>query len=340
MQIKPLGSPSSLQRSSTSPPAFKDEIGMRALAGRLFQVKTPVVEEYAAKVVEALERGEHGVMVYGAPRLGRTMATRWILNQVTPIFGSPVASLEMPVRENSGKSQNQFFSYLLYLAKHRHQSGSITDKRNRAVKWLAVRARRSQLNAVVLFIDEAHVLPAHAYRWLLEIDNELDCEGLRLFVITVGQRALLETRKSLGEMAGGDQFVERFMATQFSFRGLRSEEEVRQCLVNFATTEYPQGSGRRFAEHYISALVERGYDLGAMAPPFWAECADVWSERLTGTPELPMTHFTRSMILLLRALANTPGLEPSADQIELAIKQSAYSGYVKRRADAALRSQR
>ena len=316
-------------------------LSARVLAGRYFQVKTPVAEDYADNVGEAIEVGEHGVLVHGAPRLGKTMATRWVLNQASNILGTSLPWLEVPVRGFTQYDREAFFAYLLRLVRHRHQDGKITAKRDRLTNWLASRARRSGMTAFAIFFDEAHVFPLHVFRFLLEIDNELDSRGARLFAMLVGQDDLLQLRDRIGSQPNGDQYVERFMATVVAFRGLISEGEVAACLRNFSTTEWPEKSGTTFAEYYIPQLVENRYELETSAPAMWAQFEAHWhNARLDGRPEIPMVHFTRALVLLLNTLSERSAqgriAEPTPEEIVEAVNRSQYAGYVQRRRKRAL----
>jgi len=315
-------------------------LSARVLAGRYFQIKTPIAEDYADALAEALEGGEHGAIVYGAPRLGKTMATRWMFNQSAAIFGASVPWLEVPLRAFGASDRDAFFSYLLELVRHRHRNGTVTDKRNRMSRWFAARANRSGVAAFAVFFDEAHVLPARVFRWLLEIDNELDSRGARLFALLVGQPDLLNLRDRIADQTSGDQFVERFMSVEFPFRGLASEAELAACLHGYATTEWPMKSGVTFAEYYIPDLVADGFQLQSIAPAMWRKYESTWRDvkLLRGDPELPMVHVTRAIVLLLNALSDRSGgrsvAAPTPKDVESAVTRSGYADYVNRRLKA------
>ena len=234
-----------------------------------------------------------------------------------------------------GTDREAFFSHLLSITKHRHQGGKLADKRNRLTRWFCTRARRSGSASFTLFFDEAHVLPPAAFRWLLEIDNELDGSGTRLIALLVGRNELLTLRDRIAEAENGHQFIERFMAVEIPFRGLSSEEELRQCLHNFAHTEYPAKSGMTFAQQYIPRLVAEGFELDSIAPSMWAGMDATWRTRFKSETELPMAHATRCLVMLLNDLADRndseAGVPPSPEDIAEAVRRSHFSGYVERR---------
>lgn len=308
----------------------------RVLSGKYFQIKTPVAEEYADQVCEAIEVTEHGALVHGAPRIGKTMATRWMLSQLSEILGTSTPWLEAPVRTLGGFDRDAFFSYLLALAKHRHPDGKTTEKRNRLTRWFHARATRSGTATFVLFLDEAHVLPARAFRWLLEIDNELDRMGSRLFVLQVGQDDLLKLRDRLAAQPNGDQFIERFMSVEFAYRGLTSESELKACLQNYAETKWPANGETSFAEYYIAPLVARGYEFHTVASSIWQLLDAAWRKaELSGTIEVPMVYVSRVAVLLLNALSDRygdgPMNEPTTTDVAEAVKRCGFAQYAVRR---------
>jgi hypothetical protein len=314
-------------------------LSARVLSGKYFQIKTPVAEEYADVTCEAIEVMEHGVIVSGEPRVGKTMATRWMLYQLPQILGTSTPWLEVPVRALGSFDRDAFFSYLLELIRHRHQDGTTTAKRNRITRWLHARANRSGTATFILFLDEAHVLPVRAFRWLLEVDNELDRFGSRLFVLQVGQTDLLALRDRIAAQTNGDQFIERFMSVEFAYRGLKSESELHACLKNYAETKWPVNSGTSFAEYYIAQLVSRGYELQSVAPSMWQMFDDAWREgKQDGTTEVPMVYVSRGAVLLLNGLSDRygdgPMTEPLPSDVTEAVDRCGFARYLARRCRA------
>ena len=73
----------STDTEGTPTPGERRKLTARTLAGMYFQVKTPVVAACAETFFEAVEVAEHGAMLFGGSRLGKTMASRWMLNQAS-----------------------------------------------------------------------------------------------------------------------------------------------------------------------------------------------------------------------------------------------------------------
>lgn len=320
--------------------AQRRRLSTRVLAGRAFQINTPVASTYLCLLREWIETGAHGAIVFGPPRLGKTMATRWALKALPSLLGCSVPWAEIPVRNQRVASERAFFQHMLRSVRHRYYaSGSAADKRDRLTEWLTVRAQRCEVNCVVLFFDEAHDFQEDHYKWLLNMSNELDANGCRLFCLLVGQPELIETKNALLDH-GKEQFVGRFMVRSMEFRGLTSAREVTECLTSFDNTEYPARSGLRFPEHYLREACAAGFHLQELAPALWAAFEDQWIHAPLPAPAMvPMHYLTAALVLLLNRCARSGGkTNPSVRQVQEAVASCGYQGAVQVRLRATLAS--
>lgn len=274
----------------------------RLLAGREFLVKTPLCANYLKKMNNWLITGSQGAIVYGRPRLGKTSATRWVLKALPNLIGNfPV--VEVPIRDQHIASERAFFQHLLRCIKHRHSmDGTAGDKRDRFSEWLIARAMRSPINGAVLFFDEAQLLQDHQYAWLLNIGNELDKNGCRLFCLLVGQSELADKKIKLID-AGMEQIVGRFMVRELEFSGLGSEIDLVSTLTQYQQTTYPIGSNILFAENFIPLAIKGGFELSSIGPAVWGAFENLWvSAGLDKGMTIPMHYFTAALIGSLNSL--------------------------------------
>jgi hypothetical protein len=304
----------------------RTKISTRLLAGRAFLVKTPPCALYLKELTNWLITGSHGAMVYGRPRLGKTSATRWVLRVLPELVGN-VPSLEVPVRGQHIASERAFFQHLLRCARHRHaMTGTAGDKRDRLTEWLVARAIRSPVNAAVIFFDEAQLLQDHQYDWLLNMGNELDKMGCRLFCLLVGQPELAQAKPRFIDN-GKEQIVGRFMVRELEFSGIRSEKELASCFNEFNDTIYPLETGTPFAANFIPKAMQGGFGLQELAPAFWTVFQNKWhSIGLGDDAAVPMHYINASLIGLLNSLVihDREGLTVPHDLIAKSISASGY----------------
>jgi hypothetical protein len=304
----------------------RTKLSTRLIAGRAFLIKTPQSAYYLKQMKNWLTTGSQGALVYGRPRLGKTSATRWTLRMLPELIGS-FPSVEIPVRGQNIASERAFFQHLLRCVKHRHAMvGTAGDKRDRFSEFLISRALRSPINGAVLFFDEAQLLQDRQYDWLLNISNELDKNGCRLFCLLVGQSELTRTKTRFID-DGKEQIVGRFMVRELEFSGIRTQEDLVSTLNEFHKTIYPIGSGQLFAENFIPLAIKGGFDLASIGPAMWQSFEDLWIRAgLEDKVTIPMHYFTAALIGVLNSLVSKDkeGCDVSHDIIQKSITASGY----------------
>ena len=305
----------------------RTNLSTRLLAGRAFLIKTPQSAFYLKQMNSWLTTGSQGAVIYGRPRLGKTSATRWILRMLQNIIGN-FPAVEIPVRGQNVASEKAFFQHLLTCIKLRHAMiGTAGDKRDRFSQWLINRAVRSPINGAVLFLDEAQLLQDHQYDWLVNISNELDKNGCRLFCLLVGQTELIE-KKNTFINEGREQIVGRFMVRELEFSGITSEIDLISTLREFDQTIYPNGSNKFFAESFIPLGVEGGFKLASLGPGMWQTFEKLWLEQgLFGRINIPMHYFTSSLIYTLNSMVpkDKNNLSISHDVLVNAVSASGFN---------------
>lgn len=299
----------------------------RVMAGRAFMIKTSPAAGYLTKMESWLTTGSHGAIIYGRPRLGKTMATRWVLRSIRELIGY-VPFIEVPIRQQRMASEREFFQHLLHCANHKYYDvGSAGDRRDRLAEWLATRARRSPVNAFVMFFDEAQFLTDHHLSWLLNIDNELDMRGCRLFCLLVGQPELKEIKVKLISK-GMEQIVGRFMVREYEFPGIRSLIQLTDSFGEFNSTEYPAETGTTFPANFIPQAVRGGFTLKDLAPATWTSFERLWlAAGIKDSVEIPMHYLTAALMEMLDRLtkSDAPKLDISEEMIKKCVAASGYS---------------
>lgn len=300
----------------------------RLLAGRAFLVKTPACIAYFAYLKRWLLTGNSGGVVFGRPRLGKTSATRWVLRAIQEIFGR-VPFIEIPIRKQHLAHEGAFFQHLCRCGRHRHYGqGTVADRRDRFIEMLIGKARRSPTRTVILFLDEAQQLAPLHYEWLLNVANEMDVAGYRLFCLLVGQSELSKRRNEL-ICDEREELVGRFMTEAWQFSGLGSVEDLRTVLEGYDVAVYPAND--RYAPHFLSYFVpmafQSGWRLASLAGGFWQAFESVWNElKAKGDLALPMHYVNSSVALILDSVStmDSSTLVVKQEQIANAVKLSGF----------------
>jgi len=317
-------------KSLIDDPLFLTKLSARVLGGRAFQIKTQPCVRFFANLQRWLTTGMLGAIVYGRPRLGKTSASRWVLNAMRIKLGN-VPWIEIPVRKQHLTSERAFFQHILHCASSKYYNkGSAADRRDRLKEALIMRARRSPLRAVILFFDEAQLLDETHYFWLMNISNELELHGFRVFCLLVGQHQLFHRRETfLSE--GLEEIVGRFMTEAWAFPGIESFKEFEDCLIEFDDVVYPENSGLVFVAQFVPLAHQAGWRLKQVAPALWErffqQCGGGGND---GRVIIPMHYFCSAVTNLLDQISriDTENIEINVNVIEAAVDRSGFKNAI------------
>src|SRR5581483_5242941 len=185
-------------------------------------------------------------------------------------FESRVGVLSLLIQDYRLPTEATFFEDLLHGVGHAFTKGKSSIKRSRLVEFLHEYAAQHH-SRLVLILDEAQKLHEMQYRWLVDVHNELDNRGVGVTWLLVGQEELAHQR-DVFVMAKRMQIVGRFMVHQYTFTGLQSVEDFKQCLECYddgELTEHPPHSGWSFTRYFFPAAFANGWRLASQAATLW-----------------------------------------------------------------------
>ena len=141
------------------------------------------------EVKKWLSMNDCGAIIYGRSRVGKTRAITYISEELRDNFG-----MELPIyvycATDYPPTQKTFYSSLLTVMKHEEpHKGTAVQLRQRLVNRIIVNAVGTRHRRAVLFIDEAYLLTAKEYTWLIDIYNELYNNDILLTVFLFGSKS-------------------------------------------------------------------------------------------------------------------------------------------------------
>ena len=157
-----------------------------------YAIYTPAIAEFFKIICEWIDNRVPGAYIYGFSRLGKSRAIRfWIKSLISERYGNRIAFFDMKHKNHDRPSETTFLIELLMAFDHQlKKTGKTTDKYERVVNFMCCQARNQNTNYVVLMIDEAQFMHDQEYKWLCNIQNEMDGMGFRFTVISVGSHEL------------------------------------------------------------------------------------------------------------------------------------------------------
>lgn len=271
-----------------------------------------------------------GGMIHGKQRFGKTRAIKYIMDQLPADIAPRIPIFLVIARDYQRPSEGTFFQDILRAVEHAFTGGKPADKRNRVLEFFHERAIAGWRNRLVVIIDEAQKLHEMHYRWLVDLHNELeDRRGVSTTWILVGQHELVHQR-DVFVASKKTQIIGRFFVHRFQFHGLRSLDDVKDCLTCYDDpdlTEYPLNSGWSYSRYYFPAAYANGWRLEHQADVLWETFNKVRIEhKLPGKGEIPMQYLAHTVEYALRKCGT---LDEIAEPISVAVWREAImeSGY-------------
>ncbi|TDL69382.1 ATP-binding protein [Paenibacillus amylolyticus] len=237
-----------------------------------------------------------GMIVYGRPRLGKTTALKFALENLPHFMNAPIPIFIANSNSYKFPNEGRFYADLLhdfefpFIARRKAE-----EMRNQIVNLLKERAELSRLRRVILIMDEAHRLTESHFIWLMDIYNQLDRAKISMTVICVGQEELL-TRRTFFLGQRKSQIIGRFMTHEHRFFGITSLDDIKSVLRCYDSPEisaYPENSDWSFTRHFFPKGYEKGHRLEDAAALIYQQFQDLRSEHgVHSKLEIPMEYFT------------------------------------------------
>ncbi len=264
-----------------------------------YAVFTPPMERMIATIGDWIEHQISGGYIYGASRFGKSRAVKWYLQDLLKERFQTVIPIIVWIRRDSMMSEREFWHVLLGASnyefydplkpKNKLVSRFIFEQR---LVTLALSAMR---NFIVLLIDEAHEVTLKEWKWLLGLQNDLDNQGIRLCVISIGSHGLASQPDYLAR-TGNAHIVARFFSRDAKFHGLASIEELEFVLEGYDTdSEWPKGSGITYLQYFSAEDFASGHRLLSCSKDIWKAFKELLPDDLKSRKkeyglEIPMQH--------------------------------------------------
>jgi hypothetical protein len=229
---------------------------------------------------------------------------------------------------NPSRSEALFLGMLLEAARHgRPDSGTALQRRLRLYHKLAELVERAAGNKLIVFVDEAQRLELEHYEWLRDVQDELECRGVRMFTFLVGQPGILNRKSSFRQSMDTSQIVSRFMVDELRFDGFRAADDLKMSLAAYDASTFPDGSDWPDTRYFLQRAFDTGFRLEKQHVVLW-EAFDAAHRRarFDFTMELPMEYVARTVEIALNDNmhhdASGPALSPAS--WEQAVDESNY----------------
>ncbi|WP_374662272.1 ATP-binding protein [Inhella sp.] len=281
-------------------------------------VWTPEIEALSKNIVQQLRLDQPGMIVTGQQRVGKSWACRYVVHAMEDLLGYPIAAFLWEIPDDHGKSVREFIQLVA------SQSGcerySHRDKvvlRNRLLSRLIEQARSAGTRRIVLMIDEAQNLIDQEYAQLVHIFNSLERQGLRPFVLLMGQPELMNKQEDWMTKQA-HQMIGRFSTRVHTFNAIAASDF--EAVLDGFDSGTPEESA---AYRTHPKLYAEGFRVRQLAPRIVeAVSAMAYAQNLNWEPRMPMQYLRSCLLALLNTIRET-GVRPEA------LDQSTVTGCLK-----------
>lgn len=253
-----------------------------------------------------------GGYIYGPSRFGKSRMVKWHLKTVLEERFNAVLPMVVWRRQDSAMTESEFWNALLCASKFEFFN-PLKPRRRQIAKFLfqqrlVTLASQARGNYVVLLIDEGHEVTLKEWKWLLGIQNELDDQGIRMSVFSIGSHGLQFQPNYLAR-TGNEHITARFFAHDKRFHGIASPDELGFVMVGYdIDSEWPRQSGVSFLQYFAPNDFANGVRLEQCKDVIWMAFDELTPQNIKSIKkfslEIPMQHLAHAIEQVLRLLAS------------------------------------
>lgn len=246
-----------------------------------------------------------GAIIYARPRVGKTVAIKYLAEQISDTFAETIPVIEWNISDHAVTERNFYASLLMAIgAPEPNKGATALILKERVLNYMVTIAHESRSsvlpsqNRVILICDEAHQLMEKDFNWLMDLYNNLQKNNVSLTTLLFGTYELkyLKTHMIVSQK---DQIVGRFMIDEHEFQGIRSKEELALCLSVFdrelnipdlSETIIP--TNRFFPDAYANGEGRYMY----LTDYFWNAFEEIKAKFCIPYDDIPMKYFIKSVV--------------------------------------------
>lgn len=296
---------------------------------RNYEIISPMMTQMSDIIIDEVQRQSSGTAFWGAPRSGKSRATRYAIAEVRKKFPTVTCVVAVMVTRRI-TSDTRFFKGLSDdFNIGTPLKGDGDDMRSALVQQFLIHCTETHDPRVLIILDEAQRLTIKEYSYLIDLTNHMEKQGISPTVILSGQPELLEEREELIKKKRKD-VIGRYLENPIAFSGVSNESDLKNILVQFddaTRMQYPADSMQCITAAYAPHLYKSGFRLGNCATPFWSAIEES-AASLLAQPIIGMHSLTKAIEMALVELS-------SSDEIKIASIKSWWkpvlqdSGYLK-----------
>nr|WP_082664737.1 ATP-binding protein [Burkholderia ambifaria] len=223
---------------------------------------TPPIKEVYQDIRRNVVLREPGCCILAGTGVGKSFALHVIAEQLRHDFPGIVVYRHNAHYHNVA-SVRGFFQHFLSTVHQPNRKGETFELRLRLVNTMADEADQSTLRLVVLLIDEAQELLVSDYRFLKDVYNDLEQDGIHLICVLMGEPP--SNRIPTSYIQGDQSLIDRFSHRIFELRSFVSVADIRYVLQAIDSEVFLGSPPVRWTQFFFPLAYDHGFRLESQA---------------------------------------------------------------------------
>lgn len=277
-----------------------------------YAIYTPPMDEMICTFGDWIDQRLSGGYIYGPSRFGKSRGIKWHIRAALEERFDSSLPLVVWSRPESRITECEFWNALLFASKFQFCSPMKQIPKVKArylfSQQLITLATAARQNYVSIIIDEAQEVTLTEWKWLLGLQNELDLEGYRLSVFSIGSHQI-GFKPDFLSRTGNPHIVARFFCADARFHGISGSEELAFVLNGYdEDSDWPFGTKTSYLKYFAPNEFAENHRLVNVSDELW-ECFEelLPSETISGARalpmEIPMQHVAQTVEQVLKLLS-------------------------------------
>lgn len=232
--------------------------------------------QFEQQLTQWLWTGASGAVVTGAARSGKTTALDAIAQRVCDRRERSVPVFRMNVARRDRPTIVSVYRQLCWPAGLKITSRQTADELAMSyLHCMADAADKFGVGQIILLVDECQRLTPDQFDVFAELYDRLRMIDRWLLTVFIGND--FETQRLTERMTSGAHahIRGRFFRQRWTFHGLRSVKEVRDCLAQYDGLPHPFETDRSLVQGLLPESINTGFRLSSVAELFWRAFRDI-----------------------------------------------------------------
>lgn len=263
-------------------------------------IQTPMMALLRHTVTRWTHCGFTGGLIIGDARLGKSWALRSLGSELRTTEDEPIPVFSISIGERDHQTLRAVFLRVAQaVTQTSFRKGTTADDLQEAIfHRVAEAALGNQRRQVVLMVDEAQWLTIQQLTVFAELFNDQDQIHNRLMVMFIANQQQFQPMARLLLEAENEYLRERFFHHIHPFHGIRTLEELRQCLAFLDGYPIAPDNTQSVVQFHCPHLCQDGVALADLAGAIWTVYDENYANRLK-LRSWGMTYFQRAISILI-----------------------------------------